>query len=78
MTSKNCQVHPELPTSALVDGDIERFIPHTSVLSSWNVPRSRKESNLRIPEVGFAKHDYQRSTKRTMKQIRDFDPRPKD
>ena len=48
MTPKNCQVHPELPTSALVDGDIERFTPLTSVLSSWNVPRSRKESNLQM------------------------------
>ena len=78
MTSKNCQVHPELPTSALVDGDIERFTPLTSVLSSWNVPRSRKESNLRMSEAVFEKHDYQRSTKRRRKQIRDFDPRPED
>ena len=76
-TSKNCQVHSELPTLALVDGDIEWFTPLTSVLSSWNVS-SRKESNLQMSEAVFEKHDYQRSTKRRRKQIRDFDPRPED
>ena len=78
MTSKNCQVNPELPSSALVDGDTERFTPLTSVLSSWNVPRSRKESNLQMSDAVFEKHDYQRSTKRRRKQIGDFDPRPED
>ena len=78
MTSKNCQVHPELPTSALVDRDIEWFTPLTSVLSSWNVPRSRKESNLQMSEAVFDKHVYQRSTKRKRKQVGDFDPRPED
>ena len=78
MTSKNCQVQPELPSSVLVDGDIEQFTPLTSVLCSWNVPRVRKESNLRMSEAVFEKHDYQRSTKRRRKQTEDFDPRPQE
>ena len=76
ITSKNCQVHPEIPSSALVDGDIERFSSLTSVLSSWNVPRKRKESTLKMSEAVFQKHDYQRLTKRRRKQMEDFDPRP--
>ena len=69
-------MHPEIPSSALVDGDIERFSSLTSVLSSWNVPRKRKESTLKMSKAVFQKHDYQRLTKRRRKQMEDFDPRP--
>ena len=72
MTSKNCQVYPKLPTSALVDGDIEQFTPLTSVLSSWNVPRSRKESNLQMSEAVFEKYVYQRSNQEKKEADRRF------
>lgn len=77
LTSKNYQVNPELPSSALVDGDSERFTPLTSILSSWNVPRCRKESNLQMSQAIFEKKDYQRSS-RKRKQTEYFDPRPED
>ena len=73
MTTKNCQVCSELSTSALVDGNIASL---TSVLSSWNVLRSRKESTLQMSEAVFEKRVYQRPNKRRRKQIGDFDPRP--
>ena len=68
----------ELPSSALVDGDSEQFIPLTSVLCRWNVPTARKESNLQISEAVFEKHDYQKPVKKRRKHIEEFDPRPED
>ena len=78
MTSKKFQVSPELPSSVLVDGDSEQAMPVTSVLSQWNVPRVRKESNLQLSDAIFEKHDYQKPVKRKRKQIKDFDPRPEE
>ena len=78
MTSKNFQMCPELPSSALVDGDSEQFLPLTSVLSRWNVPRFRKESNLCMSEAVFEKFDYQKPVMRRRKQTEEFDPRPDD
>ena len=78
MTSKNFQVSPELPSSVLVEGDSEHTIPITSLLSKWNVPRVRKESNLQLSDAIFEKHDYQKPVKRKKKQIKDFDPRPEE
>jgi len=69
---------PELPSSALVDGDSEQFISLTSVLCRWNVPTARKESNLQISEAVFEKHDYQKPVKKRRKHIEEFDPRPED
>ena len=78
MTSKNFQVSPGLPSSVLVDGDSEQTMPVTSLLSRWNVPRVRKESNLQMSDAIFEKHDYQKPIKRRRKQIKDFDPRPEE
>ena len=78
MTSKNFQVSPELPSSVLVDGDSEQTMPVTSLLSRWNVPRVRKESNLQLSDAIFEKHDYQKPIKRKRRQIKDFDPRPEE
>ena len=78
VTSKNFQVSPELPSSVLVDGDSEQTMPVTSLLSKWNVPRVRKESNLQLSDAIFEKHDYQKPIKRRRKQIKDFDPRPEE
>ena len=68
---------PELPSSVLVDGDSEQAMPVTSVLSWWNVPRVRKESNLQLSDTIFEKHNYQKPVKRKRKQIKD-DPRPEE
>ena len=78
MTSKKFQLSPELPSSVLVDGDSEQAMPVTSVLSQWNVPRVRKESNLQLSDAIFEKHDYQKPVKRKRKQIKDFDSRPEE
>ena len=78
MTSKNFQVSPELPSSVLVDSDSEQTVPVTSLLSRWNVPRVRKESNLQLSDAIFEKHDYDRPIKRKRQQIKDFDPRPEE
>ena len=75
---KNFQVSPELPSSVLVDGDSEQSMPVTSLLSRWNVPRVRKESNLQLSDAIFEKHDYQKPVKRKRRQIKDFDPRPEE
>ena len=53
-------------------------MPVTSLLSRWNVPRVRKESNLQLSDAIFEKHDYQKPVKRKKKQIKDFDPRPEE
>jgi len=75
MTSKNFQVSPKLPSSVLVEGGSEHTMPITSLLSKWNVPRMRKESNLQLSDAIFEKHDYQKPVKQKKKQIKDFDPR---
>ena len=54
---------PELSFSVLVDGNSEQTMPVTSLLSRWNVPRVRKESNLQLSDAIFEKHDYQKPIK---------------
>ena len=61
---------------ALVDDDSEQTKLVISLLSKWNVPRVRKESNLQLSDAIFEKHDYQKPIKQRRKQINDFDPRP--
>ena len=70
LTSKNCQGNPELPFSALVDGDSEWFMPLT-VAGIYQL-RYRKESNLQMSEAVFEKQDYYQSTKKR-KQTEHFD-----
>ena len=35
-------------------------------------------SNLQLSDAVFEKHDYQKPVKRKRRQIKDFDPRPKE
>lgn len=53
-------------------------IPCTSLPCTWNKPRKRKEAKLQISDVLFQKHVYSRKRKHTLKQLQDFDPRPKE
>ena len=53
-------------------------MPVISLLSRWNAPRVRKESNLQLFDAMFAKYDYQKPMKQRRKRIKDFDPRPEE
>ena len=55
--------------------DDQQPLPVTSFLCQWKQPRKRKESNLRIGEVQFKKHQFG-PQKRKRDSIEDFDPRP--
>ena len=48
----------------------------TSLPCQWRVPKKRKESTLPISEAIFEKHDYAKPTKRKIKLLGNFDPRP--
>ncbi|KAL5493382.1 hypothetical protein EMCRGX_G014558 [Ephydatia muelleri] len=54
----------------------EQPLPVTSYLCKWNVPRSRKESTIPMSEAVFEKHEYSKQTKRKIKLVEDYDPRP--
>ena len=42
----------------------------------WKHPKKRKESTLQVSKATFEKHDYAKPTKRKIKHVEDFDPRP--
>lgn len=67
MTAKNGSA---LPTCE------ENDMPVTSYLCQWKVPKKRKESNICMSTAVFEKHDYQKTKKRKVRHIEDFDPRP--
>lgn len=50
--------------------------PRTSVLCSWNVPKKRKESALRMSDTTFEKHGFGTKRKYNMLEMETFDPRP--
>ncbi len=54
----------------------EEAVPVTSLACQWKPPKKRKESNMQISEVNFEKHVYGRTSKRSMKSLEEFDPRP--
>ena len=56
----------------------EETVPVTSQLCQWKRPKKRKESNLRMSDAKFERHDYSRSTKRQIVPVEDFDPRPQE
>ena len=52
-------------------------LPGTSLPCRWKVPKSRKESNLKMSDAKFEKHVYGKpSSKVTYARQEDFDPRP--
>ena len=66
---------PPNPTELDDDND-EPSLPCTSQPCVWKEPRSRKESNLRVSDAVFEKHDYSKPVKRKIHQLNDYDPRP--
>ena len=68
------QLRPNfLPADESGDEDL---IPVTSLPCQWKRPRIRKESTMPISEATFEKHDFAKPTKRKIKHVEDFDPRP--
>lgn len=61
------------PTS---DDEDEAAVPCTSQPCRWKQPKKRKESNLRLSDASFEKHDYAKPVKRKIRSVEDFDPRP--
>ena len=58
------------------DDNDELALLCTSQLCVWKEPRSRKESNLRVSDAVFEKHDYSKPVKRKIHQSNNYDPRP--
>ena len=50
--------------------------PVTSLPCQWKRPKKPKESTLHVSKATFEKHDYAKPTKRKIKHVEDFDPRP--
>ena len=61
-------------TSSTADDADEE--PVTSLACTWNQPRKRKESNMKISEVTFEKHVHGKTKKHKYEKLEDFDPRP--
>ena len=72
-------LHPmEFPTQQISNDsdDEEESVPVTSLACQWKCPKKRKESTMQISEVNFEKHVYGRTSKKVMKTLEEFDPRP--
>ena len=65
-----------LPYVPVADDEDETSIPCTSKPCQWKPPKKRKESNLRLSDATFEKHDYAKPVKRKVRKVEDFDPRP--
>lgn len=70
------QVQPNSSNASRDEGGDDENIPVTSLPCQWRAPKKRKESTLAISEARFEKHDYAKPTKRKVKLLEDFDPRP--
>ena len=58
------------------DTDDDDTVPVTSLPCRWKVPKSRKESNLKMSDAKFEKHVYGRTSSVNYARQEDFDPRP--
>ena len=54
----------------------EEALPFTSLPCLWIPPRKSKESTMQMSEATFTKHTYDKTKKRKLKRLEDFDPRP--
>ena len=79
ISPSSCALHPmEFPTQQISNDsdDEEESVPVTSLACQWKCPKKRKESTMQISEVNFEKHVYGRTSKKVMKTLEEFDPRP--
>ena len=51
-------------------------MPVTSLPCLWKPPKKRKESTMQMSEATFTKHTYDKTKKKQLKRLEDFDPRP--
>ena len=70
-------LNPAVPSIAS-EGETETndLEPCTFLSCQWKPPRKRKESNLRLSDATFEKHQHSKPVKRKVSPVEDFDPRP--
>ena len=68
-------LQPNLLTASSSEDDA-MDTPCTSLPCQWKPPKKRKESTLRLYEASFVKHDYAKPSKRKVRCIEEYDPRP--
>ena len=71
-----CTFNPGVTTATSDDDEDEAAVPCTSQPCVWKQPKKRKESNLRLSDASFEKHEYAKPVKRKIRPVEDFDPRP--
>ena len=54
----------------------EEALPVTSLPCLWKPPKKSEESTMQMSEATFTKHTYDKTKKRKLKRLEDFDPRP--
>ena len=67
---------PGVTAATSDDDEDEAAVPCTSQPCVWKQPKKRKESNLRLSDASFEKHEYAKPVKRKIRPVEDFDPRP--
>ena len=68
-------LRPNLPPASNANDDAIDT-PCTSLPCQWKPPKKRKDSTLRLSEASFVKHDYAKPSKRKVRCVEDYDPRP--
>ena len=63
------------PTNS-VDCPDEEAVPIISLPCQWKLPKKRKESTMPMSVAIFTKHAYDKTKKRKLEPLEDFDPRP--
>ena len=59
-----------------VDCPDEEAVPIISLPCRWKLPKKRKESTMPMSVAIFTKHAYDKTKKRKLEPLEDFDPRP--
>ena len=67
---------PGVTAATSDDDEDEAAVPCTSQPCVWKQPKKRKESNLRLSDASFEKHEYAKPVKRKIRLVEDFDLRP--
>ena len=68
-------LRPNLPPASNANDDAIDT-PCTSLPCQWKPPKKRKDSTLCLSEASFVKHDYTKPSKRKVRCVEDYDPRP--
>ena len=66
---------PATESTSELSGDDDQPLPITSFACQWKQPKKRKETNLKISDADFSKHQFG-DRKRTYESMNEYDPRP--